>query len=216
METLLTNGKELLSLIKKTTQANISPLVIPVGHPVAAYLRPIATADKDNLDAIDLQLLSQWRNKYVKSFLTEFNATPERTAIWLTSHVHHNDGKILFMLEDLNGNRLGHIGLAFINWETGYGEADAIVSGGDSPKGLMKFALQTSLTWAKSQLGLTSIGVRVRSDNSALEFYKKVGFIEYKRIALVRSFENDSVIWSEEPSVKESVASLVYMLYQEA
>lgn len=214
MNQKLANGRALLNSIKASAACNQLSLALPIDCPVRAFLRPIATAD-GRLDETDLILLSDWRNRYVKSFLTEFHAYPARTAEWLTKFVHHNDGKILFMLEDLNGERLGHIGLAFIDWENSYGEADAIVSGGNSPPGLMKIALQTTLRWAREQLGLEKLGVRVRSDNSALDFYTKVGFVETKRVPLGLSKDGDGITWFEDPSLGSDVPSLVYMIYEE-
>lgn len=209
-------GRQLLAALKAGAAPGNVGLVIPVGKPVSAVLRVIPTR-AGNHDPVDLELLSEWRNRYVKSFLTEFDAHPARTAAWLSGHVHGNDGKILFMVESLDGARLGHIGLAFIDWDSGYGEADAIVRGGDSPPGLMKLALQTTLRWARDQLGLTSLGVRVRSDNTALDFYRKVGFRETKRVPLARAEQADGIVWTEDPSLplSEEQASLVYMLYQE-
>lgn len=208
-------GRQCLAFLKGTAAAGKASLVLPVGSPVVAYLRTIPSA-AGCLDPLDLELLSEWRNRFVKSFLTEFVATPARTASWLNGPVHANDGKILFMVENLHGERLGHIGLAFIDWTTGYGEADAIVRGGDAPPGLMKLALQTTLKWAKEQLGLTTLGVRVRSDNSALDFYRKVGFEETKRVPLAVTKSDDMITWFEDPDLTESQASLVYMIYREA
>jgi RimJ/RimL family protein N-acetyltransferase len=208
----LETGKALLAALKQSTQAGQLALVLPVGQPVQAVLRLIPT-QPGALNAQDLQLLSDWRNRYVQSFLTIFHAHPERTARWLTEFVGPSPAKILFMVEDLNGVSLGHIGLDFINWETGYGEADAIVSGGSSPKGLMKLALQTALRWARDQLGLSQLGVRVRSDNTALTFYQKTGFVEQKRVPISARQEGDMQVWSEDPSSATPEPSLVYMLF---
>lgn len=208
----LDTGKALLTALKHSAQAGKLSLTLPVGQPVQALLRVIPTTP-GALNEQDLHLLSEWRNRYVQSFLTIFHAHPERTARWLTEFVGPNPSKILFMVEDLNGTSLGHIGLDFINWETGYGEADAIVSGGASPKGLMKLALQTALCWSRDQLGLSQLGVRVRSDNTALEFYKKTGFVEQKRIPITMREEGDMQVWSEDPQSSRPEPSLVHMLF---
>ena len=121
-------GRALLRSLKDTTRAGGATLVLPVGDPVRALLRPIATV-ADALDADDIRCLSEWRNRHVKSFLTEFVADDARTAQWLRRSIHDDDGKLLFMLDALDGTRLGHLGIGFIDWEAGYGEADAIVSG---------------------------------------------------------------------------------------
>lgn len=212
--TALEAGRRCLALLKATAAPGRTTLVLPVGQPVVAILRPIATAP-GCLDPLDVALLGEWRNRFVTSFLTEFEAHPARTAAWLNGPVHADDGKILLMVEDLAGVRIGHIGLAFIDWETGYGEADAIVRGGDAAPGLMKLALQTTLKWARDQLGLTSLGVRVRSDNTALAFYRKVGFEEIRRVPLARAQDGACVTWTESPGLEGAAASLVHMLYRE-
>ena len=186
--------------------------MLPVGAPVRALLRPIATVPGAT-GATDVRLLGEWRNRHVKSFLTEFVADDARTAAWLAGPIHGNGGKLLFMLDDLGGQRLGHLGLGFIDWESGYGEADAIVSGGASPPGLMKLALQTLLRWAREQLGLERLAVRVRSDNPAVAFYAKVGLREFKRVPLAVRRAPISPNGLKTPRFAHSEASLVHMRY---
>lgn len=205
-------GKALIASIKASAGAGQVGVVIPVGRPVVAVLRPIPTRAGCIADT-DLELLSEWRNRYVKSFLTEFSAHARRTERWLVDYVHDNPSKLLFMVEGLDGTALGHVGIDFIDWDSGYGEADAIVSGGASPRGLMKEALRTMLQWAEHQLGLKQLAVRVRSDNTALEFYRKVGFVEQKRVPLNVERSPDMVRWYEDPELREPQASLVYMSY---
>lgn len=209
----MTEGQGLLRLLKDNTRAGEAGLVLPVGIPVRALLRPIASVPRAT-DATDVRLLSDWRNRHVKSFLTEFVANEARTTAWLTGPIHANGGKLLFMLDALDGVRLGHLGLGFIDWSAQYGEADAIVSGGIAPPGLMKLALQTLLRWAHDQLGLQTLAVRVRSDNPAVAFYEKVGFRELRRVPLVVRRGTDFTEWVEDESLAQSEASLVYMRYE--
>jgi hypothetical protein len=56
----------------------------------------------------------------------------------------------------------------------------------------------------------------VRSDNPALAFYGKVGFVEQQRVPLARKENDDGVVWVEDASATDSVASLVHMRYQPA
>jgi RimJ/RimL family protein N-acetyltransferase len=203
-------GQILFRSLKATSRYGQPCLVLPVGEPLKAVLRPIATL-ADALDPEDVRLLTVWRNRHVKSFLTEFVATEERTAHWLCGPVHHNDGKLLWMVDTPEGERVGHVGLGFIDWNAGYGEADAIVSGGSSPPGLMKASLLTLMQWSRDTLGLKTLAVRVRSDNSALEFYKKVGFNEVRRVPIVASPAQDGVNWTEQLDAPSAEPALVHM-----
>lgn len=212
MNERLADGRRLLTALKAVAGARGANLVLPVGHPVSATLRPLPSR-RDWIAADDVSRISEWRNRYVKHFLTEFHSHDERTLEWLTGFVGPSERKILFMVDLADGTTVGQIGLDFIDWDTGYGEADAIIRGGDAPKGLMRQALQTALSWADAQLGLSRLGVRVRSDNSALEFYRKVGFAEMKRVPLRRTEEGSMVRWIEDPAYSDAAASLVHMIY---
>ena len=188
-------------------------LGLPVGAPTAAWLRPVATRREDQ-DPRDVRCLTEWRNRFVTSFLTEFGATEPRTARWLADTVGPDPGRILFMVDDLSHRPFGYMGIGFIDWDARSGEADSIVRGGEAPRGLMTQALQTLLGWARGQLGLETLAVRVRSDNSALEFYRKLGFVEERRVPLVRAEGADGVVWSEEPGASSDV-SLVHLFLKE-
>jgi hypothetical protein len=204
------NGKYLLRYYKQTAGRRSALLCLTVGQPYRALLRPVAT-QQNLVNPNDVRLLTTWRNKYVSSFLTEFTATPERTENWLTNIVGPDDGRILFMVDDLNGRTFGYMGIAFINWDDKYVEADAVVRGDSAPPGTMSSALKTLLAWSNIHLGLEQIHVRVRSDNSALEFYRKVGFVEQKRVPLGRSTQGAMIAWAEDASVRTPQVELVYM-----
>jgi RimJ/RimL family protein N-acetyltransferase len=204
-------GKNIVSILKDSAGLPGSEICIPVGKPVTCFLRPIAT-NPNLLNKNDINNLTNWRNRYVSAFLTEFQATEERTANWLTEVVRHNDNKILFMLEDLHGVSFGYMGLDFIDWKNKYGEADAIVRGGHAPAGTMKLALQTLINWSREYLELSNLNVRVRSDNTAINFYQKAGFHETHRICLERNSKNNVVSWVETDR-SDSNLSLVYMKY---
>lgn len=206
------SGQALFAAYKQAAGAG-SDLVIPVGQPVEALLRPIATHSA-HVNLNDARLLSEWRNRFVASFLTEFDAHEARTANWLATAVARDPGKILFMVDTLDGRSVGHVGLGFIDWDKGYVEADAIVRGGDCRKGLMTAALQALLHWARAGLGLADAWVRVRSDNPAVAFYQKAGFSEVKRIPLASSSADGQVSWTEDPAAGPDAPALVYMRYQ--
>ena len=206
-------GRPFLSLLKATAGIPGPSVMIPVGSPTSAFLRPVATK-RELLNAADVRVLTDWRNRFVQAFLTEFIATESRTAQWLVEAVGPNEGKILFMVDDPNGRTFGYMGLDYIDWDLSYGEVDAVVRGAEVAPGTMRCALQTMLAWAQGQLGLSKLGVRVRSDNTALEFYRKVGYQEMFRVPLRSVKEPRMIRWVEDPSIKTSETYLVHMVWE--
>ncbi|MGJ8527843.1 GNAT family N-acetyltransferase [Maritalea sp.] len=196
------------SLELRTLKRN-SNFTLPIPEFPDAILRPVCCS-AEHLDASDVAKLTSWRNMHVKSFLTEFDATDQQTADWLINRVSGDDGKILFMV-DYDKKTVGHVGLGVGNWERSYVEADAIVRGEPAPSGLMKRSLLTLLHWANNRLGLSDQWVRVRSDNPACEFYRKVGFVEQKRVSLNKRQEANMLVWFEDPEFRNAEAALVYM-----
>ena len=208
----MSSGRELLQSLKTTSKANSPCLSIPVGSPVEALLRPIATQPGD-LRANDIRCLTDWRNRYVKSFLTEFDATVAQTEKWLHEIVGPDPTRILFMLDDLSGESIGYLGLAFIDWENLTGEADAIVRGKETSPGMMAKAIFTLLNWGQQQLGLEVLRARVRSDNPALKFFLKFS-TETQRVPLRKIEEPGITRWVEDPTLAAGSTALVYITFQ--
>lgn len=204
-------GRELLVALKASAGAGSPVLSLPVGRPVEAVLRPVATREGD-MNAEDVRLLTEWRNRNVRWFLTEFRATEERTKRWLTKIVGPDDTRILFMLDDPEGRTLGYIGLAFIVWEHASVELDAVVNGGEVNPWMMSRAARTLIDWAREQLGLPYVRGRIRSDNRALKFaLRSLGAREMKRVPLRRVEEAGMTRWVEDPSLPHSEPSLVHI-----
>ena len=202
--------RELLQSLKACAGGQ-HQLCLAVGTPVVAILRPVATC-AGRLRIEDVELLTKWRNRHVSSFLTEFTATPERTASWLTRMVGPDDTRILFMVESPPGRTVGYMGLAFIDWQKASGEADAVVRGDDAPRGSMTQCLRHMLAWARDQLGISALSVRVRSDNPALAFYQKFGYREVLSEPLMKTECNGDVIWQPGDRVAPTQAlNLVHM-----
>lgn len=190
-------------------------LCLPVGVPASGWLRPVVTRPGAIAPA-DVRALTDWRNRFRHAWLTEFVATEPRTERWLAETVGPDDSRILFMIDDLNGLAVGHMALSLIDWRRGTAEADAVVRGADAPRGFVTRALRAMWEWGKSALGLSSLGVRVRSDNTAVAFYERAGFREVRRVPLRREVSSGEVRWLEDTTLAGPDVSLVYMQLQEA
>jgi RimJ/RimL family protein N-acetyltransferase len=203
-------GTELLRAAKASAAPGQPTLSLAIGRPVVGLLRPVSTRPGRTSPA-DVRVLTDWRNRHVKSFLTEFVASEERTERWLVESVGPDDTRILFMVEDATGRTVGYMGLAFIDWASGYVEFDAIVRGAEAPPGLMSRSLRTMCSWGRSALGLELVCGRVRSDNPALAFFEKLGVREHRRVPLRREEHGGEVRWVEDPSVEAGGLTLVHM-----
>jgi RimJ/RimL family protein N-acetyltransferase len=205
------DARQSLVQVLKATKPSRPTLVLPVGDGLS--LRPICSAAATR-DAADVGLLTDTRNRYPRSFLTEFVATRDQTARWLREVVTANPGKLLFVLED-ETEAIGYMGLDFVDWQVNTGEIDAIVRSSPNRPGAMSMGTQAMIAWAREQLQLGDIGVRVRSDNPALGFYRKLGFREVRRIPLRRSYDSEAerVVWSEEPDLPDPELWLVRHRY---
>jgi GNAT superfamily N-acetyltransferase len=187
---MTTTGRALLRDTKQQAHQRRFTLAVDEAH----TLRPVCVAP-GHLDGDEVERLTVWRNRFVSAFLHEFVADTQRTARWLGEVVGPDDTRILFMLVDRDDVPRGYLGLGFIEWERNYGEADAIVRGEPLPHGTMRRALRTLLGWARRDLGLGEIGVRVLADNPACEFYRRCGFYDVTRQPLERRLVADGVQW---------------------
>jgi RimJ/RimL family protein N-acetyltransferase len=207
---MATTGSEVMRAAKASAWSGHPTLCLPIGRPVAGLLRPVVTRP-GALSPADVRAITEWRNRFTSAFLTEFTATEERTARWLAEAVGPDPSRILFMVDDPDGRVVGHLGLAFIDWASGYAELDALVRGTDAAPGLLTMALEALWAWAGGALGLTTLGTRVRSDNPALPFFPKVGFRERRRVPLRRHVVQGEVRWVEDASIESPEVSIVYL-----
>jgi RimJ/RimL family protein N-acetyltransferase len=172
--------QKLFFSLKRVGNDNLSSFALPVKN-TGYELVPVACAEK-HIDQEVVALLTEARNLNSTSFLTMFNATEERTRNWLSQTVAKEDNRILFMLQNMQKkNYYGYMGLAFGNSDGSYIEADAVVRiDKNIIHGLMKASLTRLLQWVRIDLKIASVGVRVLSDNPALKFYERCGFIKHK------------------------------------
>jgi RimJ/RimL family protein N-acetyltransferase len=197
---------------EKLARAKDSPnYLVSVGDDSTLVLRAVRTT---NPDPGDVERLTEWRSRTPSAFLTEFQATPERTEKWLRDTVTKDDTRILFMVCVADGTPVGYIGMSGIDWERRYGELDSAVRGEPGHPGAMSLAAHTLLGWARWTLELTQFGVRVFADNPAVLFYERLGAFEIRRSPLERVATPDGAEWREIASsgvVKPETRWLLHM-----
>ena len=123
-------------------------------------------------------LLAKWRSDNIHAFREQNKISIKKTKDWLENNVYENKDKILFMIYTLEVEPIGHIGLAEFDYEKKSCEIDNVVRGDKHYPGMMTWATNAIIDWAKEVLDTPNIHLRVLKNNKhAIEFYKKNNFI---------------------------------------
>lgn len=166
-----------------------------------------------------ISLFSKWRRDNPEGFATIFDINDKRTEFWLDNILLNREDRILFVINTLKGEHIGHLGYSSFNFEERNCEIDNVVRGVKGvQKGIMSCAMNTLIRWGKSRLSLEDIYLRVLSDNPhAIRFYEKNGFFKQFEIPLYKTTQNDEVRWIETRNFKDQIADrfFTYMKFIE-
>lgn len=170
--------KHSVSIVDSMTKS----LKITEEENIEGFLLPVSNLDIDDDNSI--QILMNWRNTHSYAYPSRAPVTKKSTKDWLINAVLQNDKKILFWVIDLNGNKIGHVGLVF-NEENKI-ELDNILRGVSFfSKGLMSKSISTLEFFIESELQITDIILKVlQSNQNAFDFYAKLKYIETHKIPL--------------------------------
>lgn len=188
--------KKSFSFLKSTcSYSELIAKQIPLSEGKGALL-PIC-----ELHGSDSQLvsdLSNWRAANQTAYPTRFPITDVGTAKWLRERLLDVEDRILFLVLDKHGYRIGHLGFASCLNDKGLMEIDNVVRGVTSQsKGLMSLAISTLLEWARTTIGPNGFVLRVFADNvHAIEFYRKNGFSVIDKTPLRSKTSGDTVTFS--------------------
>ena len=161
------------------------------------FLRPV-TADFRTTITDCIELLSLWRADNPTLSPTRFQVTHEGTERWLDNLVINNDQRILFMVQDVTGNYIGHMGFACFDYNEQSANIDLVVRGKqDISRGLMGYALKALVCWGKQELKLKHIALDVLWDNEhAISFYERCGLKRAELIPLTKREVDGEIRWT--------------------
>lgn len=171
----------------------------------AGYLVPVC-----ELHATDnalIKKLALWRETNAHFFPSQFPVTLEGTATWLRKGVLDVQDRLLFLVVDPHGQMVGHLGYANGLNEFCELEVDNVVRGEkEGNPGIMLAAMKRLIDWAEEFISPNNIFLRVLSDNAhAIDFYKKLNFVEGDFIPLHKHQEGNAVFYRDLTCPEESI-----------
>lgn len=177
------------------------------------FLVPVAQVHVHD-DAL-LSRLSEWRNRFVTSYPTQFVATLESTRAWLKDRLLAVPDRILFLVVDSKGDVIGHAGFNGCNNDDALMELDNIVRGVDQAEPrIMSNAIGCLMQWARTTLNVEGFFLRVFDDNEhAIAFYARNGFATEAKIPLKKSVEEQVVSYAECGSTEAADAYFLRMAF---
>jgi perosamine synthetase len=142
-----------------------------------------------------LQRLTDWRNRFVHVYPSQFVATLESTRAWLKDRLLAVEDRMLFLVVDRQGALVGHMGFNSCFNDEARMELDNIVRGVDGvEKGIMANALLSLTEWARKTINVEGFFLRVFADNTkAIDFYRNLGFAVDQTIPLTKVQEEGFV-----------------------
>jgi len=178
-----------LKRASRLEQSLTSAIPLPAGQGAL-----IAISDLHADDGSLISTLSAWRCANQAAYPTRFPVTDAGTADWLRRRLLDVEDRILFLVLDRHGNRMGHLGFANCLNDECIMEVDNVVRGVPSKApGLMQAALNTLIDWARTAINVDEFSLRVFEDNEhACRFYERTGFKRVERIPLRRTVSGET------------------------
>ena len=156
-------------------------------------------------DPLLIEELAAWRTRHADTYPSQFPVTIEGTKNWILNKVIGVSDRILFLILDRYGNRIGHVGFANCLNDDSSMEVDNVLRGRDNcHPGIMSEAMRELIKWSQNTLWPEKIFLRVMHNNArAIHFYERLSFIEKTRLPL-RKHQNGDVVQFLPPAEGDS------------
>ena len=205
----MTLTPDVVSSLKNNTSEKFSIAIKDNNDKAIGSLVLVQKRDANN--PIILDALTRWRKKYMKYFLTQFNASTNRTKSWLENIVIPSTDRLLFLILDEDNNLIGNFGIADILFDRC--ELDNLIRGekGGHPK-LIYFSELSLLKWLFLEKNVKRVNLHVFANNlPTIKLHKSVGFVEIGRRKLERVQSKDGAVSFDETQIFSEGNSIEYL-----
>lgn len=183
--------KEYLSRIIEGSESLAIPICDNIGVEIG-IMRPIT---KTHLQCHDvIEKMTNWRNHYKTFFMTQFNATQERTEKWLKNVVLANPEQLLFLIY-CKDNLIGQFGFKELNGNSVF--LDNLMRGesGGHPL-LMRYAVSAMVTWLFDVMKVNEVYGFIFANNAmSLKLHKDLGFSFTEKYPLNKQVDGEEITW---------------------
>lgn len=187
MAEAINNPNVLAALACKNNILPETRFVIPVKNQEGNVIGMLSCLDRGAAEDMDIVAdLTAWRQKFMRFFLTQFEATPARTKVWLDNVMLPSTDRLLFTICLPNGQMVGNF--AVCNIADNSGELDNLIRGrkGGDPR-LIYYCELALLCWMFLFLDYRSANLHVFSNNRpTIRLHTSVGFSVANSIPLTQ------------------------------
>lgn len=182
----------------------------------AGYLLPIAEIHAEDDEVIET--LGRWREESAHVYPTQFPVTFAGTKRWLRARVLDDPNRILFLIVDLGGKPIGHVGFASALNDEGLLELDNLLRGSfRGHRELVPIAVKALLDWAQDTIAPTGFYLRVLASlKHVIKLDQRLGFVEEARIPLRKVVDGECLSFVEDHEIAEPDEWFVRMRYAPA
>ncbi|MBT8593852.1 hypothetical protein G6685_08900 [Polynucleobacter paneuropaeus] len=167
-------------------------IVDDAGDPIG-ILRPLNVEHLTQMDV--LSSLTDWRNRNMGMFLTQFLATPERTKNWLENFVFCTPGQMMFLIYE-GESLIGQVGFKDLTYEDGIIDGGMRGNASSNPK-ILTYAHKTLIKWLFDKAQIIRLHGWLVADNpGGIMMNKQVGWRDWEKYPLIGKESNNEIVWS--------------------
>ncbi|WP_198266385.1 GNAT family N-acetyltransferase [sulfur-oxidizing endosymbiont of Gigantopelta aegis] len=149
---------------------------------------------KDLFNETMIKKITDWRNSNKEFFLTQFNATSERTRQWLENTVLSSATQMMFLIYS-EGTLLGHYGFKELSNESVLLDNAMRGERGGHPK-LIEYAALALIKWLFEMFEVNEIyGYIIAKNPMAIKLNRALGFTFKEKLPLHKEIDGDETKW---------------------